>query len=77
MDVRIFWGLVLALSLAAGCDRQAKESQYSTAAAPVKGTEQPAAIVPAKPEPGKDHGNAEAQKGGSPNAGTGAPNARH
>ena len=34
----------------------------------------PAAVVPAKPETDKDHGNAAAQKGGSPHAGTGEPN---
>jgi hypothetical protein len=74
MDSRtFFWATLVAVAIAGGCDRQEKEAQYSTGAAPVKGTEKP--VVPTTPETGKDHGNAAAQKGGSPNAGTAEPNA--
>ena len=74
MDTRPFFCAVLvAIVVAAGCNKQEKESQYSSATQPVKGTQQQAAIVPAKPDPGADHGNAVAQKGGSPHAGTREP----
>jgi hypothetical protein len=65
-----FCAVLVAIVVAAGCNKQEKESQYSAATQPVKGTEPQAAIVPASPEKGSDHGNAAAQKGGSPHAGT-------
>jgi hypothetical protein len=76
MDTRAFFYVVLvAIAVAAGCDKQEKESQYSSAQQPVKGTDPQAAIVPAKPDTDVDHGNSAAQKGGSPHAGTGEPKA--
>jgi hypothetical protein len=68
-----FCAVLVAIVVAAGCNKQEKESQYSSATQPVKGTEPQAAIVPAKPDAGSDHGNAAAQKGGSSHAGTAEP----
>ena len=66
--------MLVAIGVAAGCNKQDKESQLSSAAQPVRGSEPQAAIVPATPDTDKDHGNAAAQKGGSPHAGTANPN---
>lgn len=72
MDTRaFFFAVLIAIVVAAGCNKQERESEYSTAQAPVKGTEKP--VVPANPETDKDHGNAAAQKGGSPHSGTAEP----
>ena len=74
MGVRLYFCAVLvAIMVAAGCNKQDEESRLS-AAMPVKGTEKPAAVVPAESDKDKDHGNAAAQRGGSPHAGTGEPN---
>ena len=76
MDVRpYFCAVLVAIGVAAGCNKQDKESQLSSAALPVKGSEPQAAIVPAAPDTDKDHGNAAAQKGGNPHAGTADPKA--
>jgi hypothetical protein len=64
MDTRpLFYVALIAAIVAAGCNRQERDYQQSTAATPVKGTEKPEAVVPSSPG---DHRSVEAPKGGGP-----------